>query len=354
MADTKIVGGKIVRESKHGRHKKKHHKEPDFAGCRSIKSPVFIPVCREHGDKPCDCEPSTKKDGIDIYVQDVGKCVNGTIVLVSGTIDALYFLYQVANLSARGYRVITVTIRGNGKSDQPFTPYNVDVWADDLKQVLDCLDVHDVTLVGHSTGSATALHYVARHHAHRVSKLVLTATLAVDPTFVQSQAFVDGLVAAAAVDFPATVASLVPLLFFPQVPSTATFDFILNLLLETNHYVDDQQAPYVLRQIGLDNTLLNDLPHVHIPTLILHGVSDIVTPFGIALQLQAGIAGSQLVPFTLSGHFLLITENVLYSNQIAAFAGTSMCHPHEEASDPLPRTKKLVDWHPTEGPQFEE
>jgi non-heme chloroperoxidase len=325
MAETKIVGGTRVREGKRRHHhhekKKKHDEEKrDFAGCHAVKSPYFIAVCREHGDKPCGCEPSTKRDGIDIFIQDVGKDINGTIVLVSGSIDATYFLYQVANLSVRGFRVITVTLRGNGKSDQPATPYNVDVWADDLRQILDCLDVHNVTLVGASTGSATALHYVARHHAHRVGKLVLTATLAIDPAFVQPQAVIDGLRAAAAADYPAAVAGFLPLLFSPQVPSVPTFDFISELLLETNLYSDDQQVPYTLRQIGLDSTLLNDLPHVHIPTLIMHGVSDVIVPFANAVQIQAGIPGSMLVPFTLSGHLLHITESTLYSDQIAAFA----------------------------------
>jgi 3-oxoadipate enol-lactonase len=39
------------------------------------------------------------------------------------------------------------------------------------------------------------------------------------------------------------------------------------------------------------------VPDIHAPTLILHGTADKTVPYALAEQLQAGIAGSTLIPF---------------------------------------------------------
>ena len=326
-----------------------------LAGCSAVKSPYFINVCcncKSVEGQPCICQPNTRDDGISIAIQDVGTCINGTIVLVAGAlIDTDYFLYQVNNLAGRGYRVITVTLRGNGASDQPYDSYSYDIWADDLRQVLDCLAVDDVTLVGHSTGSGVAIHYAARHECCHIGRLVLTATAPLDTTFAVPAVALDGIIAAQLADYPATAAFLAGLVFFPQVPSSETLQFIIRSELETNLYSNIQQNLFVQRTAPTDNILLNDLPNVCVPTLILHGTQDLLTPFGIALQLNAGIAGSMLVPFVNSGHLLMITESQLYNDQLDLFASTGTC---THCEDPYIACKKLVGWHLTNGPEFEE
>jgi len=49
----------------------------------------------------------------------------------------------------------------------------MDHYADDLAAVIESLDLHDVVLVGHSTGGGEVVRYVGRHGTDRVSKLVL-------------------------------------------------------------------------------------------------------------------------------------------------------------------------------------
>jgi len=62
-------------------------------------------------------------------------------------------------------------MRGFGQSSKPYGKYNYDVFADDIKVILDKLDFNDATLGGHSMGGSIVLNYVIRHNAAHVSKL---------------------------------------------------------------------------------------------------------------------------------------------------------------------------------------
>src|ERR1700744_3995116 len=75
--------------------------------------------------------------------------------------------------NAQGYRTIAHDRRGNGYSDQPGFGNDVDTWADDLDNLITALDLHDVVLVGHSTGGGELARYISRHGTSRVAKVVL-------------------------------------------------------------------------------------------------------------------------------------------------------------------------------------
>ncbi|HEX6432512.1 MAG TPA: alpha/beta hydrolase, partial [Niastella sp.] len=107
-----------------------------------------------------------------LHVTDLGE--GKPVVLIHGwpLSDAMYE-YQYAALLQKGYRVIGITLRGFGLSDKPAGKYNYDVFADDIKVVLDKLKIEGATIGGFSMGGATVIHYVAKHNAAHVSKLAL-------------------------------------------------------------------------------------------------------------------------------------------------------------------------------------
>jgi non-heme chloroperoxidase len=51
------------------------------------------------------------------------------------------FEYQFMALHKSGYRCIGIDFRGFGRSDKPWTSYNYDVFADDIKQVISALNL---------------------------------------------------------------------------------------------------------------------------------------------------------------------------------------------------------------------
>jgi non-heme chloroperoxidase len=112
--------------------------------------------------------------GVSIYMEDINPGGSKTIVFLHGwPLSHKQFEYQFDVLPAMGYRCIGIDWRGFGKSDKPMSGYNYDRLADDIRTVVGALQLKNFTLVGHSTGGAIAIHYMARYNGYGVSKLVL-------------------------------------------------------------------------------------------------------------------------------------------------------------------------------------
>ena len=101
-------------------------------------------------------------DGTRLYYKDWG--TGRPVVLIHGwPLNADMWEHQMPALAEAGYRVVAYDRRGFGRSDQPWTGYDYDTFADDLKAVLDGLDLQDVALVGFSMGGGEIARYMSRH-----------------------------------------------------------------------------------------------------------------------------------------------------------------------------------------------
>ncbi len=125
----------------------------------------------------------TLRDATELYYKDWG---SGKPVLFSHgwPLSADMWDAQMLFLAERGYRTVAFDRRGFGRSDQPWTGYDYDTFADDIADLVKHLDLKDVMLVGFSMGGGDITRYVARHGTSRVSKLVLLS--AVTPLFVKT------------------------------------------------------------------------------------------------------------------------------------------------------------------------
>jgi non-heme chloroperoxidase len=83
--------------------------------------------------------------------------------------------YQVPALVEAGLRCVTYDRRGHGRSDRVGFGYDLDTLAGDLSSVLEQLDLHGVTLIGHSLGCKEIVRYLTRHGQGRVARVVLVA-----------------------------------------------------------------------------------------------------------------------------------------------------------------------------------
>lgn len=83
----------------------------------------------------------------------------------------MFFLLQ------NGYRVIAHDRRGFGRSSQPSGGYDYDTFADDLAQLVEALDLHEATFVGHSMGGGEVARYVPHHGQGRVAKVAFVSSV---------------------------------------------------------------------------------------------------------------------------------------------------------------------------------
>src|SRR6058998_1047388 len=113
---------------------------------------------------------------IDLYYEDHG--LGNPVVLIHGyPLSGASWEKQVPALLSAGNRVITYDRRGFGKSSQPTTGYDYDTFANDLRMLLETLDLHDVTLVGHSMGTGEVTRYLGRFGSARVARGVLVSPI---------------------------------------------------------------------------------------------------------------------------------------------------------------------------------
>lgn len=113
---------------------------------------------------------------IQIYYEDRGD--GWPVVLIHGwPLNGSSWERQSAALLAAGYRVITYDRRGFGRSSQPATGYDYNTLAKDTYQLLEKLDLKDVTLVGFSMGGGEVARYMGKYNEGRVSKVAFTSAI---------------------------------------------------------------------------------------------------------------------------------------------------------------------------------
>ena len=113
---------------------------------------------------------------VKLYVKDYGE--GKPVILIHGwPLSNEMWEYQIDALVQNNFRVITYDRRGFGKSSQPWNGYDYDTLSDDLKAIIDQLDLKEATLVGFSMGGGEVVRYFSRHGGKGVSKAVLIASV---------------------------------------------------------------------------------------------------------------------------------------------------------------------------------
>lgn len=261
-----------------------------------------------------EVEPGTK-----IFTQDWGD--GKPIIFIHGwPLNHKMFEYQLTQLPQQGYRCIGIDLRGYGQSDKPWGDYTFNVLADDIRKVLDTLDLSDVTLAGFSMGGAVAVRYMARHNGARVSKLALlsaaTPCLTKKPDFPQGldNEPYDNFIKACYTDRAQMNADFGTATFHkPLSPKLA--DWFTNLGMEASPHAT-AMGVVALR----DSDLRHDLAKITVPTAIFHGIHDQVAPIEITAEVNhKGIKGSTLIRFEESGHGLFYDEKDRLNQELVQF-----------------------------------
>jgi pimeloyl-ACP methyl ester carboxylesterase len=257
---------------------------------------------------------------VKLHVTDIGE--GKPVVLIHGwpLSDAMYE-YQYHDLVEKGFRVVGITLRGFGKSDKPYGKYDYDVYADDIKVVLDKLDIHDATLGGFSMGGAIAIHYVAKYDAAHISKLALFGAAAPvwtkrpDYPYGFSKDDVNGLIQLGKTNRPQLLENFGKIFGATETALPIGLgNWLGGINLEASPYATTQSL-IALRE----SDLRSELPQIKIPTAIFHGVKDKICEFALAEQMQKGIKNSYIVRFENSGHGLFLEELEKFNTELVNF-----------------------------------
>jgi non-heme chloroperoxidase len=233
----------------------------------------------------------TTRDGTQIFYKDWGE--GQPLVFSHGwPLNADVWDDQLVLVASKGFRAIAHDRRGHGRSTQSSSGNDMDTYADDLAELIDTLDLHDVILVGHSTGGGEVARYIGRHGTSRVAKAVLLGAVA--PLMLKTEANPGGL----------------PIDAFDEIRAGLTAD--------RSQFYKDLSAPFyganrpgstisqgtrdafwlMSMQAGHKGALecvkafsetdfTDDLGRFDIPTLIAHGDDDQIVPIGASALISS-------------------------------------------------------------------
>ena len=234
----------------------------------------------------------TTKDGTEIYYKDWGS--GQPIVFHHGwplsgddwDTQMLYFLQQ-------GYRVIAHDRRGHGRSAQVSGGHDMDHYAADVAAVVEHLDLRDAIHIGHSTGGGEAAHYVARHGAARVAKLVLVS--AVPPLMLKTSAnpgglpieVFDGLRVALASNRAAFYRDFAAGPFYGfNRPEAKVVPAVIDNWWRQG-MMGGAKAHYDGIKAFSETDFTDDLKAIDVPALVMHGDDDQIVPIADSAPLSA-------------------------------------------------------------------
>ncbi len=128
----------------------------------------------------------SKENGsrIKLYYEDYGK--GKPIVLIHGwPLSHRMWDKQIESLVEAEYRVIAYDRRGFGQSSKPYSGYDYNTLAKDLKDIISELKLKQVTLVGFSMGGGEVARYIGKYGTELIKKAVLVG--AVTPYLLETE-----------------------------------------------------------------------------------------------------------------------------------------------------------------------
>jgi pimeloyl-ACP methyl ester carboxylesterase len=237
--------------------------------------------------------PFANINGQKLFYTVQGRSTGGTpVVLVHGAggthLDWPPQLRQMA-----GRIVYALDLPGHGSSEPPGRS-NITKYADIVITFIDLLQIRDVVIVGHSMGGAITLS-IALHHHPSVTGLVLLgsgARLRVSPAIrdrVQTDfEAVAGIISDAvwSENAPAELVSIGRELLLQADPAVVQGDF----------------------DACNDFDVMNELAEITLPTLVIGGTADQMTPLKFNQFLAEQIPNARLVVIEGSGHMMALEQ----------------------------------------------
>lgn len=255
-------------------------------------------------------------DGCRLHYRVTGRSSAPPVVMIQGLgLDKHGWDVQRLVFSLR-YRVIALDNRGSGRSDKPAGDYDLGVMAADVIAVLDHVGVERAHVVGASMGGAIA-QLVAVMFPDRVRSLTLVCTSCHNQTWRNEllrswadAAHDDGMGAMAGqaarwVIGPRSFRRLVPVIGWlgPLGFGRSAHAF----------------AGQVAGIVAADDSLAALLPTIEVPTLVVVGNQDILTPRGDSEELAELIPTAELVVISGAAHGLMIEHATTFNRILGDF-----------------------------------
>ena len=216
----------------------------------------------------------------------------------------------------RHYRLLLVDNRGVGRSDKPSGPYDLEVMANDAVAVLDAEGIGSAHVMGASMGGVIA-QIIAVRHPQRVRSLVLACTACRHQAW--RRELLEGWATVAGEQgMRALAGRALRWLVGPRhrrrfgLPFNVFAPFVLNL--PAGAFVSQVRAI-----LDMPDDVRLELCNLDVPTLVVVGTQDILTPRADAEELVELIEGAELAIISGAAHGLMFDRASDFNSTVQTF-----------------------------------
>jgi non-heme chloroperoxidase len=263
---------------------------------------------------------------IDLYYEDHGS--GAPVVMIHGyPLSGRAWDKQLPVLLEAGNRVITYDRRGFGKSSQPTSGYDYDTFAADLAVLMDELDLHDATLVGHSMGTGEVTRYLSTHGSARVARGVLVSPI--PPFLLQTADNPEGLPGSLFDEFAKEAKADAPAFLKGFLDNFYNFDEYRGTLVSDQAFQASWNVAAGASAVAAvaciatwETDFRQDLPKIDVPILVIDGDADRVLPYEkTGKRLPGLINDMELVTIEGGPHAIAWTHTLQVNKALLQFVG---------------------------------
>lgn len=227
---------------------------------------------------------------VDIFYREKGK--GKTLLLLHGWNKSAKVFTGLQNILSQHYRVLIPDLPGFGQSFLPPKAWGVGDYAHFVKDFSHRLDLKEFYLLGYSFGGRVAIE-LAYHYPDMIEKLVLTGVPVLRRR--KGKRFAFWLMAKIA-----NLVFLIPPFFLLKKP----FRRLLYRLAGEHDYQQAQGLKRKIFQKVIQENQLNKLKRIRVPTLLIWGEVDRLTPLEDAREIIKRVPQSKLKIISGASHKL--------------------------------------------------
>jgi len=207
---------------------------------------------------------------------------------------------QTKYFVSNGYKIILHDFRGQGQSERPRIKYSMDMHVEDLKELLDKLNIKKLHLVGLSYGGKVALMFALKYPEYIKSLTVVSTTPTVDKAI---RAKVDRWILGARFRSGRILFQIV----YPDIYSDGFLEQKWEFVMTTAPAFEqiDFDALIELSKAFLEVDLKGKMSSINVPTLIVVGSEDKVFPPKYSKMIHEEIKRSKLIIVEGCGHVII-------------------------------------------------
>jgi len=256
---------------------------------------------------------------ITISYNDEGKEKDAVIIFIHGFPFNKSMWNKQAEALKENYRIISYDVRGHGNSDAGTEDFSIDLFANDLLNLMDALKIDKAILCGLSMGGYIALNAI-ENYPDRFDALILSDTNCIADTPEVKEKRLKTIESIRNDGVGKFADESIKNLFAPESFSTKKKE--IAAVREMIVHTTEESLCNTLRAFYERKETCSKLSDIYVPVLIMVGEEDKITPLAAAQLMNEKIKESLLSKIEHAGHLSNIENPLEFNNQLEEFVST--------------------------------